>query len=111
MFFIVMHQEEPVAEVDISEDKKKVMIKKLVPDSIIQPFSGNKLDLERVYDFLKGRCYEDGRADLKEILEQAGMTTNNPWKWMKITHGVTFDDFFWIKFPGEDITWEEVKLR
>jgi len=111
MFFTVMHQDEPVAEVFISKDKKTVHIKKLIPDSIKQPFSGDKLNLERVYNFLKSRCYEDGRADLPEILSQAGLQSNNAWKWVRITHGVTYDDMFWIKYPNEDINWEDVRVR
>lgn len=106
-----MHKDEPVAFVRLSEDKKQVDIQKLVPDSLKQPFCGNKLDLERVYNFLKDRCYEDGRSDLKDILKEAGLTYNNPWKWMKITHGVTYEDLFWIRFPGETLTWKDVKVR
>jgi len=111
MFFTVMHQDEPVAEVFVSDDKKTVHIKKLIPDSIKQPFSGNKLNLERVYNFLKSRCYEDGRADLPEILSQAGLQSNNAWKWVRITHGVTYEDMFWIKYPDENINWEDVRVR
>lgn len=111
MFFTVMHKNLPVAEITISDDKKKVHIKKLVSDSLYQPFGGDKLDLERVYNFLKSRCYEDGRADLRQILAEAGMTENNPWEWVKITHGVTYDDFFWIRFEDEQITWEDVSIR
>lgn len=109
--FTVMHRDNPVAKVMVSDDRKNVKIKKLVPDSIIQPFGGNDLSLNRVYNFLKSRCYEDGRADLKEILRQANMTSNDPWKWNQITHGVTWDDEIWIKFDGEDICWEKVRWR
>lgn len=111
MFFTVMYKDEPVTEVYLSDDKKTVRIKKLIPDSIRQPFSGQKLDLERVYNFLKGRCYEDGRADLPEILKQAGLSENNPWKWCRISHGVTYEDFFWIRFEDEDIQWKDVRVR
>ena len=52
MEFTVMHKDEPVAIVRLSEDKK-VEIQKLIPDCIRQPFCGNKIDLERVYNFLK----------------------------------------------------------
>lgn len=106
-----MHLNEPVATVKLSEDKKKVEIIKLVSDSIKQPFGGNRQDLERVYDFLEERCYEDGRADLKSILEQAGLESNNPWEWIKLTHGVTYEDLLWIRFPDETLTWEDVNVR
>ena len=111
MEFTVMHKNEPVADVKISENKKCVDIQKLIPDSIKQPFCGNNLNLDRVFNFLKDRCYEDGRGDLKQILSQAGLTYNNPWKWALVTHGVTYEDFFWIRFPGETITWEDVRIR
>lgn len=111
MEFTVMHKNEPVAVVKITDDKRGVTIDKLIPDCIRQPFGGDRQDLERVYNFLKDRCYEDGRGDLPEILAQAGLESNNPWEWVKLSHGVTYEDFFWIRFPGEDLTWEDVKVR
>ena len=29
----------------------------------------------------------------------------------KITHGVLFDDFHWMKFDGEYIKWKDVGIR
>lgn len=111
MEFTVMCRDMPVAIVKISDNKKCAEIQKLVPDSLSQPFGGKKLDTERVYEFLKGRCYEDGRADLREILDQAGLSENNPWEWVRITHGVTYEDMFWVRFPGEELTWQDVRVR
>lgn len=111
MNFTVMHLDEPVAHVSVSDDKRKVSIRKLVPDSYKQPFCGNREDIFRVYDFLKSRCYENERADLKQILESTGMASNNPWEWVKKTHGVTYDDFIWIRFPGETLQWKDVAIR
>lgn len=109
--FTVMFQNTPVADVSISDDHKEVHIGKLVPDSIIQPFGGDVLSLDRVYKFLKSRCYEDGRADLEEILSQAHLTSNDPWKWNQITHGVMWDDQIWIRYEGESLCWEDVRWR
>lgn len=109
--FTVMHQNEPVARVEISDDHKDTKIEKIIPDSVFQPFGGNDLSPERVYQFLKSRCYEDGRADLKDILEQAGLKENNPWEWNRITHGVVWEDDLWIRFDGEEIDWENVRWR
>lgn len=109
--FTVMHRNEPVAQVEISDDHKKVQIKKLIPDSLVQPFGGNDLSINRVYYFLKSRCYEDGRADLPEILRQAGLKENNPWEWNRITHGVTWEDDLWIRYDQEELHWEDVRWR
>lgn len=107
--FTVMHKNNPVADVFISDNHKQVKIEKLVPDSIIQPFGGNNTSLERVYAFLKSRCYEDCRADIDEILKQANLMSNNPWEWNKITHGVMCDDQLWIKYEDENLCWEDVR--
>lgn len=109
--FTVMYENNPVAKVFVSENHKQVTIEKLVPDSIIQPFGGNNLSLERVYSFLKSRCYEDERDGLDEILKQANLASNNPWEWNKITHGVMWEDQFWIRFEGEGLLWEDVRWR
>lgn len=109
--FTVMYRNEEVAFVHVSADHKDVSIIKLIPDGMKQPFNGNKLDLERVYAFLKERCFEDGYSDLKRVLEVYDMESNNPWEWNRKTHGVTWEDYFWVKFKGENIAWEDVKWR
>ncbi|MCM1121928.1 MAG: hypothetical protein NC416_05045 [Eubacterium sp.] len=44
--FTVMHQNEAVARVQISDDRKDVKINKIIPDSIFQPFGGGDLSPE-----------------------------------------------------------------
>ena len=107
--FTVLYKDLPVAEVLISGTDIK--IKKYVSDSCIQPFGGERQDMARVYEFLESRCYENGRMDLEEILAQVGMSWNNPWEWVYLTHGVTWEDYLWIRFPGEDLQWEDVRIR
>lgn len=109
--FTVMCENIPVANVRVSDDHKEVGIEKLVGDCIMQPFGGTDLSLRRVYNFLKSRCYEDGRADLDEILAQAHLDFNDPWKWNQITHGVMWDDKIWIRYEGENLSWEDVRWR
>ncbi|MCM1263663.1 MAG: hypothetical protein NC313_13195 [Butyrivibrio sp.] len=109
--FFVMHRNSQVAEVQVSDDHKAVKIRKIIADSIIQPFSGKDMSINRVYSFLKSRCYEDGYAGLKEVLEKAGLKDNNPWDWNRISHGVMWQDDIWIRFIGENINWEDVRWK
>ena len=111
MIYHIMWMDEPVADVVTDEKNKIVDFKKIMPDGLKQPFSGEPFSIFRFYDFLKSRCYEDGRDGLNEILEAADMTWNNPYEWVMITHGVTWDDFFWIKFNDETIKWKDVRVR
>ena len=113
----IMHRDTPVADVLTEENNMVISITKFVKDSPMQPFSGvtektNRQALtKRFYDFLKDRCYEDNRADLEDILEEAGLTSNNPYEWVHVCHGVTWEDFFWVKFDDEDVCWDDVRVR
>ena len=107
----VMFMDTPVADVLLRNDRKEIRFIKWLPDGPFQPFSGEKLDLERFYTFLKSRCYEDGRADLPSILRKAHFRNNNPYDWVRLTHGAVYDDFFWIRINDEECSYEEVRLR
>ena len=106
----VMDRDEIVCIVELDRSRKNIKFNKIKKDGIGQPFSGNRLNLERFYSFLKDRCYEDGRADLDRILEKANLTSNNPYEFIKLSHGVTYEDTFWIKLHDEKIKWKDVKL-
>lgn len=109
--FSVMFKNEKVADVKLA-GIHDTQIQRYTAVFYKQPFSyTGKNDFLAVQDFLASRCYENSRADLHEILEAFGLECNDPWRWVQISHGVTYDDFWWIRFPGETLTWEEVKIR
>ena len=111
MMYHIMWKNKNIADVDLNLDKKHIHMKKYDTGTRIQFFPGDSITIYQFYAFLKSRCYEDDRADLKDILKQAEMESNNPYEWVKLTHGVTWEDYMWIKFDNEDITWEEVRIR
>lgn len=96
---------------DVSIVKGELSITRYTDNILVQVFPRGNETIKDVYNFLKSRCYEDGRADLGRILKLAGMDANNPWEWCRKTHGVMYDDFYWLCFPEEKLTWEEVKVR
>ncbi len=113
----IMYMNTVVADIKLNDKNMVESIIKYVKDSPMQPIWGDFTNAtmqemtRRFYVFIKDRCYEDCRVDLPRILEQAGMETNNPYEWIKISHGVTFEDFFWIKEDWEDLKWDDVKVR
>ena len=54
---------------------------------------------------------KERREMAQTALERVGLSENNPWKWCRISHGVTYEDFFWIRFEDEDIQWKDVRVR
>lgn len=51
------------------------------------------------------------RHQLEEYLKDLGLVEYNPYEIVKITHGVMWEDFIWFKFPNENITCEDIKIR
>lgn len=106
--FEVMWKDELIASVSITENRKIIEVKKYSDDIAKQPFWGGKIDLNRIYQFIEFRCFEEARPDKKELLKKLGLTEYNPWEIVRKTHGRLFDDFLWLRFPEENITWKDV---
>lgn len=113
--FSVLWKNEVTAEVSIKEDengfKTLNYIKRYTDDIAKQPFGGTRINLARVYEFLEGRWFERDRPDVPEQLAYLGLTEYDPWEIVKKTHGVMFEDFIWVRFEGEKLTWDDVKIR
>ncbi len=102
---------ERTSEVVISADRKTVqytIFKKEIP---MVPYLFENPTVEQMYDFLETRCMPKQRTQLQEYLDDLGLDEYDPWKIVKITHGVMWEDYLWLKFPGENITWKDVKVR
>ncbi len=117
LVYHIMYMDTPVADVIMDGNGLVSRIVKYVPDSPMQPIWGDTGNMSksaltnRFYVFLKSRCYEDSRADLPEILRQAGLESNNPYEWVRVSHGVTWEDFFWVKINEENLQWSDVRVR
>lgn len=107
--YTIMYKNIPVLKL-IYQGNRLLDSTLLTDNKLMMPIIGT-IDEMRVYNFFKSRCYEDDREDLSEILAQAGLSDNNPWKWVAVTHGVTYEDFWWVKINEEDVEWEQVKVR
>ena len=46
-------------------------------------------------------------GDIKNI----GLSEYNPYEIVKHTHGVSYNDFIWFRFPGEKLTSKDVLVR
>ena len=108
--FSVLFKDEVVADVHMDTDKNESSIKRyqLSPK---QPFMCDRQDIPYIFMFLESRCFDNGRPDLPDILEAHGMTENNPYEWNRKTHGVMYNNFWWLRFPGEHLQWDDVKVR
>lgn len=74
-------------------------------------FNFDEMDTYVVMEILEGRCWPRNRAGIKEILDSLGLKAYHPLEIVKKTHGLKRDDYVWIRFEGEDLTYDDVKIR
>ena len=82
-------------------------------DDTIDKAFGNQVVVNKssVYEFLEDRCFPKTRANCKRVLQRLGLDYYDAYLICKKTHGVLWEDFNWIRFDNESVTWEDVKLR
>ena len=60
-------------------------------------------DLE---DFISSRVFPRERFGKNHILAALGLSSYNSWDIIKKNHGAQLDDYSWVKFDGEVLTYE-----
>ena len=91
--------------------KKDVIISRYTDNPGKQLFAEKKMTRYQLGKIFELRCWEKGRSDIGEILEYLGLSEYNPYEIVKKTHGVSYNDFIWFRFPGEKITSKDVLVR
>lgn len=74
-------------------------------------FPAGKISRFQLNEILKTRCWDEGRPDINELLRVRGIKEYNPLEIVRKTHGVSWNDFIWLRFPGEQITAKDVLVR
>lgn len=93
------------------EKKKEVIISRFSENPGKQLFAEKKMTRYQIGKILEMRCWERERADIHEILNHLGLTEYNPYEIVRKTHGVSYNDFIWFRFPGENLTSKDVLVR
>lgn len=100
------------AYIYISSDRKTIKYERFTKGiEYMLPYAFDNPTLEQLYDFIESRCMDRRRTQMPKYLEVLGLAEYNPYEIVKKTHGVMWEDFLWMKFPNENITWEDVKIR
>lgn len=107
--FEVFWKDELSARVSVS--KSKVHVSRYIMHPVRQIFSDEFITRNQLNEVLRLRCFEEGRADCTAKLKSLGLSEYNPLEIVKKTHGVSFNDYIWIRFPGERLTAKDVLVR
>lgn len=90
---------------------KNVTVSKYTENPGKQLFADKKMTRYQLGKIFEMRCWEKGRADINEILENLGLKEYNPYEIVRKTHGVSYNDYIWFRFPGEQLTSKDVLVR
>lgn len=107
--FEVYWKDEITARVYVK--KKEVIVSRFTDNPGKQLFAQKKMTRFQLGKIFEMRCWEKERADIMEILNHLGLSEYNPYEIVRRTHGVSYNDFIWFRFPGENITSKDVLVR
>lgn len=95
----------------VSVEGSRVKVVRYVEHPLRQLFASENMTRYQLNKILELRCWDRGRADINEILAHLGLKDYNPYEIVKKTHGVSWNDYIWFRFPGENLTSKDVLVR
>lgn len=107
--FEVFWKDELTASVRVKGADVKVT--RFTDHPLRQLFAAEKISRYQLNHILELRCFEKGRSDIEQILQRLGLTDYDPYEIVKQTHGVSYNDYIWLRFPGENLTARDVLVR
>ena len=90
---------------------KNVTVSRFTDNPGKQLFAEKKMTRYQLGKIFEMRCWEKERADINEILENLGLKEYNPYEIVRKTHGVSYNDYIWFRFPGEELSSKDVLVR
>ncbi len=107
--FEVYWKDEITARVYVHE--REAIVSRFVEHPVKQLFAADRMTRNQLNRILELRCWERGRADIQELLNRIGLSEYNPQQIVRRTHGVSYNDYIWFRFPGERLTSRDVLVR
>ena len=107
--FETLWKDEVTAKVRV--DGAQVQVERLVIHPVKQLFASDVMTRDQLNRIFESRCWDRGRPDINELLAYRGLKAYNPYEIVKKTHGASWNDHIWFRFPGEKLTSKDVLVR
>jgi len=112
MKFKYMWKDQCTADVIVDVASNKITVVNHSDDWLKRPFGENdNPTMQDLEAFFESRCFPRERANAKELLGDLELHTYDPLDIIMRTRGRQWDDFNWILFEGDGVTYEDIKLR
>ena len=103
----IMYKERKTGRLEIVDGK--LIKNEVYTDNLLEHMCPNSKTFLSVASCLQDRVFPRCRFD-EDMKKATGLQEYNVYDILRDTHGVTVNDFLWLKFDGEDITWKDVKV-
>lgn len=90
--------------------KQTVEVENFTDDIILQAFGRRKIATSTIDEFFRERVFPETGVNCKEILRQMGFKNYNAESIARKTHGILYNDLWWLRFDDEDLKWEDIKI-
>lgn len=106
-----MYKDEVYAHVTIDTTSGLVTCEELQSD-VCEMFLGKRpKEIKYVLQALEARCVDRNRPDISDFLKYYGIKEYNPYELCLRTHGVSKADYHWVRWHGESLKWDDVRVR
>ena len=106
--FSIMNRDKKLYDIEVLGFDVKVT--DYTTEFIDKQFPPGEVTVDVIFDWFEERCVPRTRKNIEEALSYYGLKEYDPYDICKVTHGTLHGDFTWIKWEGEDITYEDVKI-
>lgn len=107
--FEVLYKDTVTASVEIKGNQAH--IRRFDDCPIHYLFPKEEMDLYSVLEILEGRCFPRSRVNADDLLRKLGLKNYQPLEIVRKTHGLMRNDYVWIRFEGEQLSYDDIKLR
>lgn len=95
----------------VTANGNRVKIQRFTNHPVKQIFRDVEMDVFKLSTILETRCWQRDCCNIDNYLKKLDIPYYDPLAIVKKTHGVSYNDFLWFRFNGENLTWRDVAPR
>ena len=107
--FEVFYKNDISARVAVKNNR--VHVNRYIIHPVRQLFPGDNISRNTLNEIFRLRCFDENRPDAMDKLRYLGLNEYNPREIVRRTHGVSYNDYLWFRFEGENLCAEDVLVR
>lgn len=112
-YFDILNKEQLIMRVYWDTETKEIHSQWMSKPHIKIPRSiyPENITWKNINAWLETRTVPRTRYDIEDILRKFGLKEYNAYAMCKKSHALSMSDYIWIRFEGEDINYDNIKIR